>query len=94
MARNSNIVRVHRPTLTVLRAFFARERARKQGTLAEAKTDLTTLVGSSASPRRREIRSVAGYQGTLLQFTDLQIRPPAIQPEVVRVDPSTDILPE
>jgi hypothetical protein len=45
---------------------------------------------SDGLKRRHPVRR----QGTRFQLADLQISPPAMQPEVVRVDPSTDILPE
>jgi hypothetical protein len=47
--------------------------------------------GSLAKPERRHPN---GRHGTLLQLADLQIRPPTMQPEVLSVDPSIDILPE
>jgi hypothetical protein len=58
----------------------------RQGASQDAQND-----GSLAKPER--CRSVWRH-GTLLQLADLQIRPPTMQPEVLSVDPSIDILPE
>jgi hypothetical protein len=43
---------------------------------------------------QRNFRQGTSCRGTLVQFADLQIRPPTMQPEVLSVDPSIDILPE
>jgi hypothetical protein len=52
-----------------------------------------TIIVSTAMYMRNFPRGTS-CQGTLVQFADLQIRPPTMQPEVLSVDPSIDILPE
>lgn len=59
-----------------------------------------SMLGRLMQPRRRACRltrlsqRLCAGQGTLFQFADLQISPPMMQSEVVRLDPWTGIFPE